>query len=73
MIQIDNPFEKKQKKIIEQKNWSFKFKFYMSKNKRPFRLSGIELTDSGYLTTIFWLDKEKYETFPFEKIEPYLL
>jgi hypothetical protein len=73
MIQIDNPFEKKQKKIIEQKNWSFKFKFYMSKNKRPFRLSGIELTDSGYLTTIFWLDEEKYETFPFEKIEPYLL
>jgi hypothetical protein len=73
MIQIDNPFEKKQKKIIEVKNWSFKFKFYMSKNKRPFRLSGIELTDSGYLTTIFWLDEEKYETFPFEKIESYLI
>jgi hypothetical protein len=45
----------------------------MSKNKRPFRLSGIELTDYGYLTTIFWLDEEKYETFPFDKIEPYLL
>jgi hypothetical protein len=73
MIQIDNPFEKKQKKIIEVKNWSFKFKFYMSKNKRPFRLSGIELTDYGYITTIFWLDEEKYETFPFEKIEPYLI
>jgi uncharacterized protein YdaL len=73
MIQIDNPFEKKQKKIIEQKNWNFKFKFYISKNKRPFRLSGIELTDSGYLTTIFWLDEEKYETFAFEKIEPYLI
>jgi hypothetical protein len=73
MVTIKNPFIKETKIVIQDKEWNFPFKFYMSKNKRPFRLSGVEKTDYGYFTTIFWLDEEKYETFPYEKIEPYLI
>jgi len=73
MVRINDPFKKKEKIVIDKKTWGFPFKFYISKNKRPFRLSGVEKTDYGYFTTIFWLDTEKYETFSFEKIEPYLI
>jgi hypothetical protein len=48
-------------------------RIFKSKSNREFRLSGCEKTDYGYFTTIFWLDTEKFETFPYEKIEPYLI
>jgi hypothetical protein len=72
MVNISNPFNKQEKKSIEEKNWSFPFKFSISKNKRPFRLSGIEKTDSGYYIIILWLDTNLFETFAYDKIEPYL-
>ena len=72
MVNIIDPFIKKVNIVIEDKIWSFPFKFCISKNKRPFRLSGIQKTDSGYYIIIFWLDDNKFETFPYEKIEPYL-
>lgn len=44
------------------------FKTFYSKNKRPFRLSGINETHA----TIFWLDTKVFETFDYKKIEGYL-
>ena len=72
MVNITDPFIKKVNIIIEDKIWNFPFKFCISKNKRPFRLSGIEKTDSGYYIIILWLDDNKFETFEYDKIEPYL-
>lgn len=43
-------------------------KTFYSKNNRPFRLSGINETHA----TIKWLDTNKFETFEYYKIEPYL-
>lgn len=43
-------------------------KTFYSKNNCPFILSGINETHA----TIFWLDTNKFETFEYYKIEPYL-
>lgn len=72
MVNIIDPFIKKTNIIIKDKIWNFPFNFCMSKNKRPFRLSGIEKTDSGYYIIILWLDDNNFETFPYKKIQPYL-
>ena len=72
MVNINDPFIKKVDIVIIDKIWNFPFKFCISKNKRPFRLSGIEKTDSGYYIIILWLDDNKFESFEYDKIEPYL-
>jgi hypothetical protein len=48
-------------------------KIYRSRKNRPFRLSKIEKTKSGYTCVIKWLDTDKFETYPLETIEPYLI
>jgi hypothetical protein len=73
MVTIKNPFLKETKIVVQNKEWNFPFKFYISKNKRPFRLSGVEKTDSGYVMSIFWLDNETFESFDYDIIEPYLI
>jgi len=72
MVNINDPFIKKVDNVIKDKIWIFPFKFCISKNKRPFRLSGIEKTDSGYYIIILWLDDNKFESFEYDKIQPYL-
>lgn len=47
-------------------------KTYKSKKNRPFRLSRIEKTKYGWECLIKWLDTDKFETFSFDIIEPYL-
>lgn len=44
------------------------FKTFYSRNNRPFRLSGITEQDA----IILWLDTNKFETFAYETIKPYL-
>lgn len=44
------------------------FKTFYSRNNRPFRLSGI----TEHECIVFLLDTEKFETFEYLKIKPYL-
>jgi len=47
---------------------------FKSKTGREFRLSGVsKKQDGSYDCCIFWFDTQKYETFPYNKIEPYLI
>jgi len=48
-------------------------KTYLSKKKRPFRLSAIINGLYGYECIIKWLDTDKFETFSYDTIEPYLI
>lgn len=50
----------------------FEFRTYLSKDKRPFRLSGIKNEEGNYMATIKWLDTKKFQTFNLSVIEPYL-
>jgi len=47
-------------------------KTYYSKKNRPFRLSKIAKTKYGWECVIKWIDTDKFETFDFGTIEPYL-
>jgi len=47
-------------------------KTYISKKNRPFRLSSVSKSEYGWECVIKWLDTQKFETFAFDTIEPYL-
>lgn len=44
------------------------FKTFYSRNNRPFRLSGI----TEHECIIYWLDTNRFETFAYLTIKPYL-
>lgn len=48
-------------------------KKYLSKKKRPFRLSAIINGQYGWECVVKWLDTNQFETFALSTVEPYLI
>ena len=46
---------------------------FKSKSGKLFRLSGTTKEKNGWSTVIYWIESKKFETFPHEVIEKYLI
>jgi hypothetical protein len=62
---------KSERKDLKLKYGQITIPTFKSKSGREFRLSSI-FRDDIFKVTIFWLDTNLFETFAYDKIEPYL-